>query len=1018
MKGVIYARYSSDNQREESIEGQLRECKEYAERNDITILGTYIDRALSAKTDNRPEFQHMIKESAKGLFDVVLVWKLDRFARNRYDSARYKNLLKKNGVKVISARENISEGSEGIILEAMLEGYAEYYSAELSEKVIRGLTDNALKCKYNGGTVPMGYYIDEQQYYQIDPKTAPVVLEMFTKYSEGATMQELVNLLNSRGMRSIRGGKITLNIMNHLLKNRRYMGEYSYRDVVKENGIPAIVPKELFERVQERLAKNKKAPARHKAEDDYLLTTKLYCGKCGSFMVGESGTSHTMKVHRYYRCVNTKKKKLCDKKAVKKDWIEDLVVNYTMKAIMNDEVMERLIDTLMELQKKESTDLPLLKKQLAETEKGINNMLNAIQAGIFTPSTKQRLDELEETKSQLEVSILQEEMHKPLLTREQIAFFIYRFRKFDVTKREQRQRLIDSFVNAVYLYEDKIILTFNYKDGSKTITLAEVEGSDLSVLGAPKRTTMTKSHGVSFYTSFIQMEKRTKRRMANAIPLCCTIQKNLNALPVGAVLGVHDLDALSLQLIADAVGLRKVFGLLGLVALHDQRVNGGIALAGDGVAAFGLGGLGLGIGFPHCCGFFQQGQAQYLIVAVQNGQLGGVIGLGLQGIIQSSDAHGGVQIIAHLLQELLLVLLEDGLIHGAILRIQGGDLGDQLAVGGCGVVQILPGEYQSLAVVALEAEEAVSQGIVAFFLQQGYGEELALGLAHFAVAGVQVGHMEPLGAPGMAQIAFRLGDFIGVVGESVVDAAAVEVQIFAVILHGDAGALDMPAGIAHTPRRIPLQRLILKLGLGEPEDEVVLVPLVGVLFYALTDADSQILLVVVIKDIITLELAGVEIDVAAGKVGVAGVQQLGDDLDIVINEAGGGLHHVRAFDVQLAAVIKEGIGIVLGHLHDGLVLPVSTLEHLILAFVSVRGQMAHVRDVHDTVDAVAGIAQKLFQHVLHDIAAEVADVGEVIHRGAAGIHFHMARCVGGEFGFLMGGGVVKIHNIHPFRVFV
>lgn len=508
MKGVIYARYSSDNQREESIEGQLRECKEYAERNDITILGTYIDRALSAKTDNRPEFQHMIKDSAKGLFDVVLVWKLDRFARNRYDSARYKNLLKKNGVKVISARENISEGSEGIILEAMLEGYAEYYSAELSEKVIRGLTDNALKCKYNGGTVPMGYYIDEQQYYQIDPKTAPVVLEMFTKYSEGATMQELVNLLNSRGMRSIRGGKITLNIMNHLLKNRRYMGEYSYRDVVKEDGIPAIVPKELFERVQERLAKNKKAPARHKAEDDYLLTTKLYCGKCGSFMVGESGTSHTMKVHRYYRCVNTKKRKLCDKKAVKKDWIEDLVVNYTMKAIMNDEVMERLIDTLMELQKKESTDLPLLKKQLAETEKGINNMLNAIQAGIFTPSTKQRLDELEETKSQLEVSILQEEMHKPLLTREQIAFFIYRFRKFDVTKREQRQRLIDSFVNAVYLYEDKIILTFNYKDGSKTITLAEVEGSDLSVLGAPRRSTPL---GVLLFVS-----KNTIKRKSNS----------------------------------------------------------------------------------------------------------------------------------------------------------------------------------------------------------------------------------------------------------------------------------------------------------------------------------------------------------------------------------------------------------------------------------------------------------------------------------------------------------------------
>ena len=484
MKAVIYARYSSDSQREESIEGQLRECTAFAEKNGITVLRHYIDRAYSAKTDNRPEFQSMIKDSGKRLFDIVIVWKLDRFARNRYDSARYKVTLKKNGVKVVSATEIISEGAEGIILESVLEGYAEYYSADLSEKVIRGMTDNALKCKFNGGTLPIGYVIDSEQHFQIDPLTAPFVLEAFKRYDEGSTMTQIRDWLNEHGVKNTRGQKMTYNSVQHLLNNRRYIGEYTYRDIIVPDGIPAIVPQDLFDRVQEKMAKNKKAPARHKAEDDYLLTTKLYCGKCGSFMVGESGTSHTMKVHRYYRCVNTKKKKLCDKKAVKKDWIEDLVVNYTMKAIMNDEVMERLIDTLMELQKKESTDLPLLKKQLAETEKGINNMLNAIQAGIFTPSTKQRLDELEETKSQLEVSILQEEMHKPLLTREQIAFFIYRFRKFDVTKREQRQRLIDSFVNAVYLYEDKIILTFNYKDGSKTITLAEVEGSDLSVLGA------------------------------------------------------------------------------------------------------------------------------------------------------------------------------------------------------------------------------------------------------------------------------------------------------------------------------------------------------------------------------------------------------------------------------------------------------------------------------------------------------------------------------------------------------
>lgn len=151
MTGVIYARYSSENQREESIEGQLRECKEFAKKNDIQIVGSYIDRALSAKTDNRPEFQRMIKESSGSLFDVIIVWKLDRFARNRYDSAHYKTLLRKNGVKVISATEAISDGAEGILLESMLEGMAEYYSVELAEKTLRGMTENALACKSNGG---------------------------------------------------------------------------------------------------------------------------------------------------------------------------------------------------------------------------------------------------------------------------------------------------------------------------------------------------------------------------------------------------------------------------------------------------------------------------------------------------------------------------------------------------------------------------------------------------------------------------------------------------------------------------------------------------------------------------------------------------------------------------------------------------------------------------------------------------------------------------------------------------
>ena len=195
MTGVIYARYSSDNQREESIDGQIRECRAFAKRNDIHIVGTYIDRALSAKTDNRPDFQKMIKDSSKHEFDCIIVWKLDRFARNRYDSAHYKNILKKNNVRVISATEAISQGAEGILLESVLEGMAEYYSVELAEKINRGLTENALKCKYNGGSLALGYTTDKEQNYHINPDTAPIVREIFERYKAGMTQGEIAKAL-------------------------------------------------------------------------------------------------------------------------------------------------------------------------------------------------------------------------------------------------------------------------------------------------------------------------------------------------------------------------------------------------------------------------------------------------------------------------------------------------------------------------------------------------------------------------------------------------------------------------------------------------------------------------------------------------------------------------------------------------------------------------------------------------------------------------------------------------------
>ena len=468
MKAVIYARYSSDSQREESIEGQLRECTAFAEKNGITVLRHYIDRAYSAKTDNRPEFQSMIKDSGKRLFDIVIVWKLDRFARNRYDSARYK---------------------------AVLEGYAEYYSADLSEKVIRGMTDNALKCKFNGGMMPIGYVIDAEQHFQIDPLTAPFVLEAFKRYDGGETISSIMNWLNEQGLTNTRGQKMTFNSVGHILHNRRYIGEFRYRDVIVPDGIPAIVPQDLFDRVQEKLAKNKKAPARHKAEDDYLLTTKLFCGYCGAYLCGESGTSRTGKVHHYYKCVSVKKKRTeCHKKPVRKEWIEDLVVGETMKMVMDDKAIEAIVSMLMDLQDRDNVNVPLYEQQLREAENAISNLLNAIQQGILTRSTKERLEELENRRDELENRLACEKLAKPKVSAEFMTFWLHRFRKLDVRQQSHRKMLIDTFINAIFLYDDKMVITFNYKEGTKTITFAELQeaisnknGSDLDCLGAPYR---------------------------------------------------------------------------------------------------------------------------------------------------------------------------------------------------------------------------------------------------------------------------------------------------------------------------------------------------------------------------------------------------------------------------------------------------------------------------------------------------------------------------------------------------
>ena len=372
----------------------------------------------------------------------------------------------------------------------MLEGYAEYYSAELSQKIQRGQKENAMKCKNNGGNTPLGYYVDrETGVLAVDPLTAPIVREIFTEYDRGARMSEIRDALAARGVRTSKGKDFKICGISLILKNRKYIGEYKYGDVIIPDGLPAIVEKDLFERVQRKMEANKKAPARYKADEAYLLTTKLFCGDCGRLMAGESGKSAANRVkYRYYKCSGAKRRLGCHRKPLRKDWIERAAVLLTIQKVLTDETINRIADAIVSMQEEEDSIIPALERQLRECEKGIENLLNAIQAGILTSSTKERLEQLEARREELKCSILQARLERPKYSREEIVQWISRFKQGNVDDKEYQKEIIDTFLNSIYVYDDRLVFTYNYKDGTETLTLKEIEaafGSDLVCLAPP-----------------------------------------------------------------------------------------------------------------------------------------------------------------------------------------------------------------------------------------------------------------------------------------------------------------------------------------------------------------------------------------------------------------------------------------------------------------------------------------------------------------------------------------------------
>lgn len=477
-KAVIYARYSSHNQREESIDAQLRECHDYAKKNDFVVLEEYCDRAISGKTDNRASFQRMIKDAKHNKFNYVLVYKLDRFARNRYDSAMYRNILKKHDIKLISIKENITDNPEGILLESLLEGLNEYYSANLSQNIKRGMTENALKCKFNGSGCPLGFRITPDKYYEIDEIGAKIVKEIFNLYASGKNRAEIIEYCNNKGYKTSKGQAFNKNSIDRILSNDKYIGTYRHSGVVVEKGIPSIIDDFLFNKVQTMLKKNYASRARGTAKADYILSGKLFCGHCGENMIGISGTGKSGKKHYYYKCTTRKEKHNCDKENERKEWLEDVVIKTTVEKVLTDENIE-LIATkafeLIEADNADTSEIAYYENELKETRKQIKNIVDMIANGLANMSIANKLTDLENYERDVVTNLEYLNIKKPTLTKEQIMYWLESFRYGDADDIEYKRRIVNTLIHSIYVYDNdggkrKIVINFNTSENNQAET--------------------------------------------------------------------------------------------------------------------------------------------------------------------------------------------------------------------------------------------------------------------------------------------------------------------------------------------------------------------------------------------------------------------------------------------------------------------------------------------------------------------------------------------------------------------
>lgn len=467
QKAVIYARYSSSKQRDVSIEQQIDACRKFASANGLEILRIYEDHAMTGTNDNRPSFRQMIRDSAQHAFSAVIVYTLDRFSRNKYDAVINKKALKDNGVKVLSAMEHITDDPTGALMESILEGFAEYYSLELSQKIRRGMQDNASKC-IAMGIMPYGYRRGSDGKYEIVPEEAEIVREIYRRVLAGESFTDIFNDLNSRGVPTRKGKPWTRCSLNKILDNEKYIGIYNFGSVRIEDGIPPILDKETFYKMQEHNKQKpnpRGVPSRRRTQNGtYLLTGKLFCGECKAPMIGVSASGRGGKQYFYYACKsNHDKGGSCKMHSLPRDDIEYLIASRLAAVFSDPEIVGWLADQIEAYLPTRDADNEVkhLRAQLDQAKRDQSNTLKAIRNGVTAPSVMQMLTEIEDSISDLSVKLsLAESAAEKQISRGDVLAFIESFQTGDLNDKRYQETLIDAFLVRAYVYLDRLVICF------------------------------------------------------------------------------------------------------------------------------------------------------------------------------------------------------------------------------------------------------------------------------------------------------------------------------------------------------------------------------------------------------------------------------------------------------------------------------------------------------------------------------------------------------------------------------